>query len=68
MKIAKPEHQESDASMNTSYDAVESAIDLAKKTTGNWERMAKQGRIKRWVSGVGSPQNEEDHSPLPEQP
>jgi hypothetical protein len=67
MKIAS-EKQESDASVNTSYDAVETAIDLAKKTTGNWERLAKQGRIKRWNSGVGPPQNGEDQSSHPDQP
>ena len=69
MKIAKPENQ-SEASTNTSYDAVESAIDFAKKTTGNWERLARQGRIKRWNAGVvpENPQNGEDHSSKPEQP
>jgi hypothetical protein len=33
----------------TSYDAVETAIGLAKTTTGGWEQKAKNRRIKPWV-------------------
>lgn len=42
------------ATSNTSksYDAVETAIDLAKKATGNWERVAKVGRIKPWATEI----------------
>jgi hypothetical protein len=69
MKIAKAQKQQHDISVNTSYDAVESAIDLAKKTAGNWKLLARRGRIKRWNSSeVGSPQNGEDNLSPPEQP
>jgi hypothetical protein len=66
MKIAKAATHKRDATVNTSYDAVESAIDLAKRPTGNWERLAKLGRIKRWISGLGPTRNEEDHPSQPE--
>lgn len=54
-------------SQNTSYDAVESAIDLAKRS-GNWESLARQGRITPWNAGGDQPVNGEDRPSLPEQP
>jgi hypothetical protein len=60
MKIAKAQTTQKDTSVNTSYDAVESAIDLAKKTAGTWEQLARSGRIRRWNSEIGLPQGRED--------
>jgi hypothetical protein len=62
MSITRTQNQQKDSSVNTSYDAVESAIDFAKKAGGTWGQLAKQGRIKRWNADFGSPQNGDGNS------
>lgn len=65
MNITRAQNEREDASVNTSYDAVESAIDFAKKADGTWGQLAQQGRIRRWNAADVVPQSSGDDNSSP---